>query len=271
MKKIPKTLLIVLAVLTGIYLLACVAVYTFQKRIIFLPMRCDDPPPGDLGIREVYFPTADGQVLHGWWMPVDSSEFTVLFFHGNAGCVERSEERMRFFRELGYSVLEVDYRGYGKSTGDVNCEEDIYTDAKSALKYMADSLKVPDEKLIVWGWSLGGGVTAEVCQDKKFAAVVLEGTFFSLDEIAGRAYPFFPTRWLLKYHFRSGEKIKNFKSPVFFIHSKTDQTIPYKQGRKLFEAAEVRKEFIDIDGSHNHGYYEYRSEIIKALHAFLNK
>jgi fermentation-respiration switch protein FrsA (DUF1100 family) len=266
-----KVTLIVLAVLAGIYLLVCAAVYTFQKRIIFLPGRSNDPPPGDLNIREVYFPTADGQILHAWWMPVDSSKYTVLFFHGNAGCVARGEERMRFFRELGYSTLMIDYRGYGKSTGSIEKETDIYEDGKSALKFVADSLKIPDDRLIVWGWSLGGAVATEVSQQRPLAGLVLEGTFFSMDEIAARSYPIFPTRWLLRFHFRSGEKIANMRCPVFFIHSKEDLTIPYGQGKRLFDAAKERKSFLDISGSHNHGYYENRDKIINALQAFMEE
>jgi len=264
-----RTFFIILAILTGIYLIVCAAIYGFQRKIIFQPSHATDPPPGDLGITEVYFPTVEGQQLHGWWMPVDSSEYTLLFFHGNAGCVSNGVERMRFFRELGYSTLMIDYRGYGKSTGELLEEEDIYEDARATLAYVKDSLHVPPEKLIVWGWSLGGGVTTEVCQNLPVAAVVLEGTFFNLDEIAGAAYPLFPVKYLLQYHFRSSEKIQHFKSPVYFVHSINDGTIPHKQGRKLFEAANTRKAFLTIDGSHNHGYYEFKSEVITGFRKFL--
>lgn len=265
-----KRFFIVLSILTGIYLIVCATIYTFQRKIVFLPSRAGDPPPADLNIREVYLPTADGQRLHGWWMPVDSSDYTLVFFHGNAGCVSQSQDRMRFFRELGYSTLMVDYRGYGKSTGELLREEDIYEDARATLAFAKDSLKIPEEKMIVWGWSLGGGVTTEVCQHIRPAAVVLEGTFFSMDEIAARTYPLFPIRLLLKFHFRSGEKIRNFKSPVYFIHSRNDFTIPYEQGRKLFDAAVTRKAFLEIDGSHNRGIYDHREGIFSGLKAFLN-
>jgi fermentation-respiration switch protein FrsA (DUF1100 family) len=265
-----RTFWVVLAILTGIYLLVCAAIYTFQRKIVFLPSRDADPPPGDLNISEVYFSTGDGQILHGWWMPTDSSQYTVLFFHGNAGCVSKGGERMHFFREMGYSALMIDYRGFGKSTGEIRKEEDIYTDGRAALAYVQDSLHVPMDKLIVWGWSLGGGVTTEVCRDIRPAAVVLEGTFNSMDEIAGSAYPLFPVKYLLHYHFRSGDKVKEFKSPVMVIHSINDKTIPFEQGKKLYDAIPTRKQFVEIDGSHNHGYYDYREKIIKELKAFLN-
>jgi pimeloyl-ACP methyl ester carboxylesterase len=266
-----RTFWVILAILTGIYLLVCAAIYCFQRRIIFLPGRATDPPPADLNITEVYFPTTDDFRLHGWWMPIDSSEYTLLFFHGNAGCVSQLEERMRFFKELGYSTLMIDYRGYGKSSGTIIEENDIYEDARAALTFVTDSLKVPMDKLIVWGWSLGGGVTTDVCENIKPAAVVLEGTFYSMDDIASHAYPLFPVKLLLNFHFRSGEKVKQFQSPVFCIHSLNDHTIPYEQGRKLFDAVPTTKEFLEIDGSHNHGYYDYRLKIINALHAFMAK
>jgi pimeloyl-ACP methyl ester carboxylesterase len=269
--RLKKATIIVLAILTGIYILVCAAVYTFQKRIIFLPSQCSDPPPGDLNIQEKYLATTGGQVLHAWWMPIDSSEYTILYLHGNAGCVGRSEERMRFYKELGYSTFEVDYRGYGKSTGDITREEDIYDDAQSAMQFLEDSLGVAREKIIVWGWSLGGAVAVNLTQHSNVALLVLEGTFFSMDDIASRAYPLFPTRRLLKYHFRSGEKIANVKVPIFFIHSSEDLTIPYEQGRKLYDTATGDKQFLDIKGSHNHGYYEERTKIREALRLFLRE
>ncbi len=267
--RIKRVTIIVLAILSGIYLLACLAVYSFQRRIIFLPSRCSDPPPESLGIREVYFSTEDGQRLHGWWMPVDSSEYTLLFLHGNAGCVAYGEERMKFFREMGFSTLMIDYRGYGKSSGEILKEDDIYQDGEAALRYLRDSLHLADHQLIVWGWSLGGAVTTHICQDKDLAAVVLEGTFHSMDEIAARAYPVFPVKYLLKYHFRSGEKISRIQSPVFFVHSTEDMTIPFEQGKKLHDAFPGRKEFLEIGGTHNRGYYDHRAEIIKGLKGFL--
>jgi hypothetical protein len=266
-----KILIIVPAVLVGLYMLICVAIYAFQKHMVFVPTRCGNPPPGDLGIKEISFPTGNDQTLYGWWMPADSSKYTILFFHGNGGCVPLCEERMRFFKELGYSTLVIDYRGYGKSTGSLGCEEDIYEDGKNALKFVTDSLKIPTEKLIVWGWSLGGGVTVDVCRNLNLRAVILEGTFYSIDDVAGIKYPVFPTKWILKYHFRSGEKINDIKAPVFFIHSKEDKTIPYEQGRKLFEAFRGEKDFLEISGSHNHGVNENKEKIINSLKAFLGK
>ncbi len=264
-----KVTFIVLGVLTGIYILVCVVVYSFQKRIIFLPSRHTQPPPADLGIREVFFPTGDGQRLHGWWMPMDSSAFTVLFFHGNAGSVAYGEERMRFFRELGWQTLMIDYRGFGKSTGDIRQEEDIYEDGESALAFIKDSLGISESRLVVWGWSLGGAVATQVSQHRNLAAVVLEGTFNSMDEIAAGAYPVFPTRWLLKYHFRSCDKVNNIPAPLFFIHSPEDKTIPYAQGQRLYDQASGIKFFLDIGGSHNHGYYEHRDKIIQWLKRYL--
>lgn len=264
-----RTFLIILAALAGIYLLVCAAIYGFQRRIIFLPSRAGDAPPADLGIREVLVNSSGGNTLHGWWMPVDSAQYTLVFFHGNAGCVSKSEERLRFFRALGYSTLIVDYRGYGKSSGRIEEEQNIYDDARATLAFARDSLHVPMDKLIVWGWSLGGAVTVEVCQDIRPAAVVLEGTFYSMDDIARNNYPVFPISLMLKYHFRSGEKISRLQSPLFFIHSKNDFTIPYEQGRKLYDAATARKQFLDIDGSHNHGFNDHANVIGPALREFL--
>lgn len=266
---VKKTLIIAAFIIAILYVLVAVLFFFFQKRFVFIPMRCSDPPPGGMGIQEVYFPTGDGQILHGWWMPKDTSEYTLIFFHGNGGCVPLMEERMRFFSELGYSTLAFDYRGYGKSSGSIQQEADIYEDGRSALVYLRDSLKIPVEKTIVWGWSLGGGVAVDVCRNLSIKALVLEGTFNSLGEIAQMRFPIFPTSWFLKYHFRSDEKISEISAPVFFVHSVDDRTIPHSQGKKMFDAFSGRKQFLDISGSHNHGCYENREKVIGALQQFL--
>lgn len=265
-----KKILLIVIILIVLYALICVCVYFFQKYVIFQPQKGSSPPPGDLNISELWIPTSDGQKLHSWWMPTDSAEYTILFFHGNAGNISRGEKRMRLFREMCCNALAIDYRGYGISSGTIKKEEDIYEDAAASWQYLTQQLGVPEQNIIIWGWSLGGAVAVNLAQHKKCHALVMESTFYNLDQMTGKWYMFLPKKWLMRYHFTSDEKLANIVVPILFTHSKTDETVPYGQGVRLFEKFSGTKKFIEISKDHNHGIFDSQDVFIAEAKQFLN-
>ncbi|HNW90734.1 MAG TPA: alpha/beta hydrolase [Bacteroidales bacterium] len=265
-----KKILLIAAIIAILYLLVCVFVYLFQKHIVFNPQKGATPPPEDLNIKELWITTEDGQKLHSWWMPADSAKYTVLFFHGNAGNISRGEKRMRLFREMGCNALAVDYRGYGISSGKIEKEEDIYTDSRAAWDYLIRELGISDENIIIWGWSMGGAVAVDLAQHKKCHALVMESTFFSLYDMAGKFYRLLPMKWLMRLDFTSGEKLANIGVPVLFSHSKTDETVPYIHGVRLYEKFYGTKKFIEITGDHNHGIFDSQEKFLPEAKQFLN-
>lgn len=264
-----KKALLVILIIALLYLLICFFVYLFQKHVVFRPQKGSQPPPGDLNIKETWITTSDGHRLHAWWMPTDSAAKTILFFHGNAGNISRGEKRMRLFREMGCNALAIDYRGYGISSGTIKKEEDIYEDAASSWQYLTQQLEIPEQNIIIWGWSLGGAVAVDLAQHKKCHTLVMESTFYSLYDEAGNLYSVLPLKWMMKFHFTSGEKLANIKVPVLFIHSKTDETVPYRHGKRLFDKFAGIKKFIEIGGDHNHGIFDSEEKFIPEAKQFL--
>jgi uncharacterized protein len=246
-------------------------VYFFQQKFIFYPQKGSQPPPEDLNIKEHWICTADGEKLHAWWMQFDSNAYTVLFFHGNAGNVSRGEKRMRLFREMGFNALAVDYRGYGISTGKIKKENDIYEDARASYEYLQKTFGVEESRIIIWGWSLGGAVAVDLAQNKKCHALVMESTFYCLQDMADKKFWFMPNNFTLKYTFASGEKLSEVACPVLFIHSRQDETIPYAQGEKLFAGHDGKKKFIEINGDHNHGIFDSQEKFVQQAVPFLKE
>jgi pimeloyl-ACP methyl ester carboxylesterase len=261
--------LIILGAVFLLYLLVCLGVYVFQQKFIFYPQKGSQPPPDDLNITEHFITNADGQQLHAWWMPVDTGALTVLFFHGNAGNVSRGEKRMRLLREMGFNALAIDYRGYGISTGEIKKEEDVYEDARAAYEYLQKTLAIPEDKIIIWGWSLGGAVAVNLAQNKKCHALVMEATFNSMLEMANRIFWYIPNRLTLKFNFASGEKLSHVTCPILFIHSRADKTVPFSQGEKLFANCKGEKKFIEITGDHNHGLFDSKESFMPQALPFL--
>lgn len=241
--------IIILFVLLAYPLVVIAANYT-QSYAIFQSRGASYAPPKNFSIDEVVLTTPDGERLNAWWMQTENAKKTALFFQGNGTNVSHKIRRLNTFREIGVNGLLIDYRGYGKSTGRIKSEEDIYTDGLTAWKFLTAEKGIDPKDIIIWGRSLGGGVAAEIAQYKNIAALVLESTFYSLDEIARRQYWFLPTTWLLKFHFATGRKLKNILAPVVIIHSVEDNYIPFLQANKLFDCASDPKYMLKITGSH---------------------
>ncbi|MBI5191491.1 MAG: alpha/beta hydrolase [Nitrospirae bacterium] len=125
--------------------------------------------------------------------------------------------------------------------------------------------------IIVWGQSLGGGVAADVAQDKKVAAVILDSTFYSMDEMAAEACPLLPAGILLRYHLRTDRKLGNIHAPVLVIHSINDGIIPYTHGEKVFKAASEPKEFLKVTGSHIGAYFDCEQIYLEGIRRFLGR
>ncbi|MBP8041583.1 MAG: alpha/beta hydrolase [Bacteroidales bacterium] len=264
-----KKILIIVGLLIILYSLICLLVYSFQKYVVFKPQKGAVPPPDDLEIQELKLQTSDGESLHAWWMPTDDAQYTILFFHGNAGNISRGEKRMRLFREMGCNALTIDYRGYGISSGSIKKEEDIYEDSRTAWQYLIKEQGIPEEKIIIWGWSMGGAVAVNLAMQKNCHALVMESTFYSLYDVAGRFYRFLPLSWLMKYHFTSGEKLLQIKVPVLFAHSPADETVPYINGMRLYEKFSGTKKFIELTGDHNHGIFDTQDKFVPQAKQFL--
>ena len=232
------------------YPLIVLAVHGTQDYVIFQSRGASMAPPKYLDIDEVTLPTIDGERLYAWWLRVPHAPKTILYFQENGTNISYRTSRLRTFQKMGVNALLIDYRGYGKSTGRIKKESHIYTDGATAWDFLVKEKGLEPEEIIIWGRSLGGAVAAEIAQFKPIAALVLESTFYSLNDIARRQYWFLPTTWLLAFHFENGSKLKHVSAPVIIIHSQEDDTIPFGQANKLYEVASEPKTLLKTTGSH---------------------
>jgi len=169
----------------------------------------------------------------------------------------------------GVTVLIFDYRGYGRSEGKPS-ERGILEDGRAARAWLANREKVPEEKLVVMGESLGGAVAVHLAAEKQARALILESTFTSLPDVGKHHYPIFPVRLLMRSRLDSLAKIKEYRGPLLQCHGDADTIVPYKLGRRLFEAANEPKQFITFrGGDHNdlrdREYYEKLAAFLDGL------
>ena len=254
----------------SIYSLLIILVYIFQSKLIFFPDKnlIAIPDYYSLKFEDVEFRTSDDLILHGWYIPTDSAKYTILFCHGNAGNISHRLESIKQFHELGLNVFIFDYRGYGKSEGSIS-EEGTYIDAQAAWDYLVKEENLIPENIIIFGRSLGAAIACDLATKQKPAALIMESAFASVPHLAAKLYPFFPVRWLSRFKYNNLKKTKNIKYPVMFIHSRQDEIIPFSQGEKLFAEANEPKKFLEIQGSHNDGFYVSKQKYENGIREFL--
>jgi fermentation-respiration switch protein FrsA (DUF1100 family) len=214
--------------------------------------------------------TADGETLAAWWVPAEDARGTVLFFHGNAGNISHRLDYLQMFHRLRYSTLIVDYRGYGKSTGSPS-EKGTYLDAEAAWDYARHARLAQPQDIVIAGESLGGAVATWLAAKVGPRSVILHSAFTSVNDLGSQVYWFLPVRLLSRFGYDNVENLKRISAPVFIAHSRDDDIVPYAHGKKLFEAANAPKAFLEMSGGHNDGFIFTRPEWVSALAAFLDQ
>ncbi len=255
----------------AIYALLCLAIYVFQPRLVYFPMKAMAATPAAIGLRyeDVRLDTGNGTTVHGWYLPGREDARTLLFLHGNAGNISHRLDSLRIFNELGLSVLIIDYSGFGASGGKPG-EQQTYEDAALAWRYLTGSRGIAPERIVVFGRSLGGGVAAWLAARESPGALILESTFTSVPELAKKYYPIFPVRWLARIRYDNASRLREVRCPVLIVHSRDDELVPIDHGRALFELAAEPKSFLEIRGSHNTGFMMSGQSYRRGLARFLD-
>jgi pimeloyl-ACP methyl ester carboxylesterase len=225
----------------------------FVESMIFFPERGVALTPKQLGIDgdEVFVDTEDGVRIHAFYLPVPRARRALLFLHGNAGNASHRLPNAAELARLDCSVLVIDYRGYGLSEGKAT-ESGVFADARAGLRYLIEQLGFPENRVILFGRSLGGAVAVDLAQDRKLAGVILESTFPSIADVVSNGPAGAWLGVLVGRRFDSAAKIGRVRAPMLFFHGDRDDVIDHELGRRLFEIAPQPKFFETIRGAgHN--------------------
>jgi fermentation-respiration switch protein FrsA (DUF1100 family) len=242
------------------YVVFLVFLRVSESRMLYVPggSRVLLPPPPELGlgVRRVELLTSDSVRLVSWAMPADSGRgYWLLICHGNGGNISEVGRPYHYagLRAQGLSLFALDYRGYGESEG-APTEQGLYRDADAAYRYLRDTLRVPAERIVLFGHSLGSAVAIELVSRVPAAGLVLDGALTSVVERAQELFPYAPVRWVAASRYPSIERVGGLTLPKLFLHARADEVIPFAHGRRLFEAAAPPKEFVPLQGGHGDAF-----------------
>ncbi len=229
MKRILRISVIVIII---IYAVICIGFFLAQKKLLFHPRvyAQDYKPNIQTPFEELYFTMPDGVKLHGLLMKPDSSKGLVFYLHGNAGSVFPRADQAGPFLKAGYDFFMPDYRGFGKSGGEIESEEQLYNDVLDIFESMR--LRYRDQPIIVYGYSLGSGLATRIAAVYDVEHVLLLAPYYSIIDVKNSHYPFIPS-FLVRYPLRSYENYSRIQAPISIFHGTADNLIPYENSLKL--------------------------------------
>jgi len=267
----------IVAILVGVaYIAAIIGIRLAERSLVYQPgaRKVDAPEPGlELGQRAITFRAADSVLLTGWIIPAANAGPDapwVLISHGNYGNIGYGGRPQFYagFRDLGVNLFAYDYRGFGGSEGTPS-EQGVYADADAAYRYLTDSLHVPPARIVLFGHSLGTGVTIELAGHAPAAGLIVEDAYTSVAERAEEVYPLLPIKLIARSRFASIDKVGQLRLPKLFLHARNDRTIPIEHGRRLFAAAAEPKQFVELNAGHADAYKADRATYYGAIDAFV--
>ena len=258
-----RTTIVTLLAIAAVLQTGCSSVFFYPDNATYIT-----PDRLNLDFEDVYLDTADGETLHGWWLPAltdEPAKGTIYYLHGNAQNVSAHILNVAWLPEKGYNVFTLDYRGYGQSTGAPDIEGALH-DAETGLRWLTHQEHTEDRPLYLLGQSLGGALSIALASEwtqrneqPTLDGIILDGTFSGFRYIAREkldlfwlTWPFqYPLSWTIPDDYEGTDRIADLSPvPVMVIHSVRDGIIPFEHGVRLYEAAEQPKEFLQTDTPH---------------------
>lgn len=234
-----------------IYVSLCVIFYFAQDYFFFRPeilptsFQYRYPFP----FEEVNFEMEDGGIINGIHFKVPNSKGVVYYFKGNSRSIKGWGKFAKDFVSKGYDFFMVDYRGFGKSRGR-RTESILYNDGQHVYKWLCEYY--PEDKIIIYGRSLGSGIATRIASWNKPSTLILDSPYYSFYDQINRYGFLLPIRYLLRYHIRTDQFITKVDHPVFILHGNKDRLIPFKHSVMLQRLIPDNCHLFTIeDGGHN--------------------
>jgi len=255
-------------ILIFVYFLISAVLFLFQRNLLYHPTENNyDEDKLTVSIEKIKVRTKDNIELLAWFHKKDLKKYkTILFLHGNAGSLENRIHKINNFKNMDINFLIISWRGFSGNLGSPT-ENGLYEDARSAVRWLKNK-GLEEEDIIIYGESLGTGISIEIAQNNNFAGVILESPFTSMIDAAKSKYPIFPIKFLLKDRYENDKKIKNLNSPILIMHGEKDKIVPFWMGKKLYDIAKEPKYFY-ISKYDDH-MMEYNQKLLTMLKKFID-
>lgn len=262
-----RKLINVVKVIVRLYMILCAGLYFFQENLIFFPQKLDEDYQFKFeeDFEELTFQTSDGKSLNGLLFKSDSSKGLVFYLHGNSGSLSSWGNVANTYTALNYDIFILDYRGYGKSEGEIRSQAQPFED--NQMIYNEFKGKYQEAEIIILGYSIGTGLASKLASDNNPSRLILQAPYYSLTDMMRQRFSFIPT-FILKYKFATNEFLKKCKMPITIFHGDQDRVIDYNSSLKLKEEFKEKVNLITLKGQGHNGMTDneqYKQELKNTL------
>lgn len=222
-------------IIIALILVLGILIYFFQHRFFFQPEKL--PPDfkfayDNLKAEEKTVEPEKGAQINYLHFHVNDPKGVVIYLKGNTKSIKGWGKFAIDFTRLNYEVIMMDYRGFGKSTGKRNVEA-----MKRDTQYIYDLVKekYSEDKITVYGRSLGSGFAARLAAKNNPRILILTSPLYSLLRTIHRYLPFMPAKPFLRYNIPTFHYLKNVRCPIKIIHGSDDRLVPLNTAVDLSE------------------------------------
>jgi len=220
-------------ILIGIFAGILISFYFLQEKLIFSPIKLplNYKYPFKQSHEERFYDVEPGVKLNALLFKANKSKGLIFYIHGNADNLRYWGEFADFFLTRNYDVFMYDFRGFGKSSGEIKGERNLQRDAK--FLYFQLLKEYDESSVIVYGFSIGTGIAARLGSNNKPKALILEAPFFNFISLVNYHKAYLPASWISKYYFRINRYLVNVTVPLYIFHGTEDRKVPYYLGERL--------------------------------------
>ena len=223
--------------------------YFFQYDLLFIPEQ-QYKSPQEISLpkfQEEKIQASDGVEIMHWYYEGDKNKPAVLFFHGNGGQISDFAPALIPITKEGYSVLAMEYRGFGNTGGNIS-QKTVFQDSANAFDFLK---RKGHTRIVAYGYSFGAAFATGLTTLRPVDGLILTAPFSSLKKIVSeKPVPF--ARFLLKDTYPSDIYIKDYTKPILIIHGKKDTIIPYHHSQILYEQAKSPNKQLYLLEQDNH-------------------
>ena len=243
--------------LAGVFL---TYVYASQESMIFAATKL---PPDHQFVFEVPFDEVtievEGAEINALHFQQPNPRGLVFFLHGNGGNLDSWTSNVGYYQRVNYDMFIFDFRGYGKSTGHIQSEEQLHDDVRAAWDTVVS--RYGEISVVIYGRSLGAALAAKLAVDVNADLLVLVSPFSSMVAMARQQYPFLP-EWLVRYPFRTDKLIADIQTPTVFVHGDEDHLIPLEHSYELRDLATASVKMLVIEGAGHNDIHQFESYLV---------
>lgn len=260
----------IIIAIVSIYVITNVAAYFLQEKFLFKPEKLPSDFKfhyGEQKAEEHNLYIGDDIRINGVHFSIPKPKGIVFYLKGNSRSIKGWGKFAVDFTRLGFDVVMMDYRGFGKSTGK-RTEKNMKDDLQRVYDILKN--KVDEKYIIVYGRSMGSGFAAKLASNNNPRMLVLESPYYSMRKMAKRYIPFMPASLIVRFPLTTYKWIKYVKCPIKILHGTKDRLIPYKSSLSLSNInPKLTRLYSVIGGGHNnlHTFEEYHRMMEEILNS----